>query len=57
MQAAYVHAFSATPEEDAQRRIIDWAKSRNLTTSDGVRLFGRNTYPTENPEPHGYEYY
>jgi len=57
MNAAYVHAFSATPEEDAQRKILEWAKSRNLTANDGLRLFGRNTYPTENPEPHGYEYY
>jgi len=57
MRAAYVHVLSASPEEDAQRKILEWAKSKSLLDLHGLRLFGRNTYPTENPEPHGYEYY
>ena len=58
MRAVYTHAFSDTPEEDAGRRIIEWAKSKGLMEkSAGARLFGRNTYPTDKPEPHGYEFY
>lgn len=58
MRAAYTHAFSDTPEEDAGRRITEWAKSEGLMKkSVGARLFGRNTYPTDKPEPHGYEFY
>lgn len=58
LRAAYTHVFSDTPEEDAGRKIIEWAKSKGLMEkSVGARLFGRNTYPTEKPEPHGYEFY
>jgi len=58
MRAFYTHAFSDTPEEDAGKRIIEWAKSKGLIEkSIGARLFGRNTYPTDKPEPHGYEFY
>ncbi len=35
-----------------------WAKPRGLLEKDiGTRVFGRNTYPTDNPEPHGYEFF
>lgn len=58
MRAAYTHAFSDTPEEDAGKRIREWAKSKGLMEKGiGARLFGRNTYPTDKPEPHGYEFY
>lgn len=37
---------------------MDWAKSRGLLERNNVsRLFGRNTYPTDKSEPHGYELY
>jgi DNA gyrase inhibitor GyrI len=36
----------------------EWARSNGLMKeSGGARLFGRNTYPTDKPEPHGYEFY
>lgn len=58
MRAAYVHSSSNSPEEDAEKRIIEWAKSKGLMEKTmGARLFGRNTYPTDKPEPHGYELY
>jgi len=58
MRAFYTHAFSDTPEEDARKRILEWAKSKGLMEkSIGARLFGRNAYPTDKPEPHGYEFY
>jgi len=58
MRAACTHALSDTPEEDAGRRIREWAKSNDSTKEGtGARLFGRNTYPTDKPEPHGYEYH
>jgi len=57
MRAVYVHASGAKPEEDAQQKILNWAKFKELLDKPGLRLFGRNTYPTENPEPHGYECY
>ena len=58
MRAAYVHVLSDTPEEDAGKKMMDWARPKGLhKESVGARLFGRNTYLTDNPEPHGYEYY
>jgi len=58
MRAAYTHAFSDTPEVDAGKNIMEWAKSKGLIEkSIGARLFGRNTHPTDKPEPHGYEFY
>ena len=58
MRAAHVHAFSETPEEDAWKKLTSWAKPRGLL-EEGVRtrVFGRNTYPTDKPEPHGYEFF
>ena len=58
MRTACVHAFSDAPEEDAGKKILAWAEARGLLRKPaGVRLFGRNTYPTDKPEPHGYEYH
>ena len=58
MCAAYIHALSDTPEKDAGRKMMDWARPKGLLEeSVGARLFGRNTYPTDKPEPHGYEFY
>lgn len=58
MRAAYIHSSSNTPEEDAEKTIIEWAKSKGLMEKNtDTRLFGRNTHPTDKPEPHGYELY
>ncbi|MCW4026010.1 MAG: GyrI-like domain-containing protein [Candidatus Bathyarchaeota archaeon] len=58
MRAAYTHVLSDNPEKDAGKKIMEWAKPKGLLEKDsGARLFGRNTYPTDNPEPHGYEFY
>jgi DNA gyrase inhibitor GyrI len=52
------HVLSDAPEEDARNRIMEWAEARGLLKrSVKPRLFGRNTYPTDNPAPHGYECY
>ena len=56
MRAAHVHVLSETPEEDANRKLMGWAE-RNGAVRKEARLFGRNTYPTDNPEPHGYEFF
>jgi len=58
MPAVHVHVLSDTPEEDAGKKIIKWAEARGvLERREKPRLFGRNTYPTDNPELHGYEFY
>lgn len=57
MRAAHVQSQSSTPEEDAQRKILEYAKLNGLMNKPDARLFGRNFYPTDKPEPHGYEYY
>ncbi|MCW4001065.1 MAG: GyrI-like domain-containing protein [Candidatus Bathyarchaeota archaeon] len=53
MHAAYVYSLSQNPEEEALSKITQLKISGGL----GGRLFGRNIYPTDQPEPHGYEYY
>ncbi len=57
MHAAYVCSLSATPEENATKELMEWAKNSNPSGYGAARLFGRNTYPTDKPEPHGYELY
>ena len=58
LPAVYAYAFSDSPEEDATKKLMDWTKSRGLMENNSVsRLFGRNTYPTDKSEPHGYELY
>jgi len=58
MRAAYFHAFSETPEDDAWKKAESWAKEKKLLKiGSNIRVFGRNTYPTKNPEPHGYGYF
>jgi len=57
MHVASFHAVSDTPEEDAWKKLETWAKSKGLfKKTTEARVFGRNTYPTKNPEPHGYEF-
>lgn len=57
MRAANVQSQAVNPEEDAFNKILDFAKNNGLTSNPVVGLFGRNFYPTNQPEPHGYEYY
>ena len=58
LNAMVTHALSETPEEDTWKTIQSWAGPRRLLTKEkGTRLFGRNTYPTKEPEPHGYQLY
>ncbi|UCG45414.1 MAG: GyrI-like domain-containing protein [Candidatus Bathyarchaeota archaeon] len=58
MRAAHVHSFSESPEEDSWTKIETWAKSQGLFDEHlRTRVFGRNTYPTTEPEPHGYEFF
>ena len=56
MRAAHVHAFSGSPEEDSWRKMEAWAGPLGLLDEGSdARVFGRNTYPTTEPEPYGYE--
>ncbi len=58
LKAMCTYAFSETPEEDAWKFLQSWAQPKGLLKKEiGTRIFGRNTYPTDNPEPHGYELY
>ena len=58
MRVVYTHVLSDTPEEDAGKKIFEWAEAKGLNKKRvKPRLFGRNTHPTDNPEPHGYELY
>lgn len=58
MRVAYFYSFSEAPEEDAWQKMEIWAKEKGLFKKpSNIRIFGRNVYPTENPEPHGYNYY
>jgi hypothetical protein len=51
MRAAYVCSLSDTPEEDAAKKLMEWAKAKNILEKSGIRLFCRNTYPTDKPDP------
>ena len=58
MRAVFFHSLSNTPEEDAWNRAKSWAEKKGLLqVNSSTRIFGRNIYPTENPEPHGYGIY
>jgi effector-binding domain-containing protein len=57
MRSINVQSLDNNPEEDALRKILEYARNNNLLDKPYVRLFGRNFYPTIKSEPHGYEYY
>jgi|GEM_PF-1030436 len=57
MPVVSVQSQLGCPEADALEKILEYAKTNVLTDKSGVRLFGRNFYPFEQPEPHGYEFY
>mgnify|MGYP000924774862 CR=1 FL=1 len=57
MRAVNVQAQGSNPEEEAMAKIFDYAKRQGFMDKPDVRLFGRNFYPTDQPEPHGYEYF
>ncbi len=53
---AMAHSMGPNPEEEALEKITTYARKNGLIPPF-VRLFGRNIYQTDKPEPHGYEYY
>lgn len=54
--AVYAHVLSETPEEDASEILMKWAQENELLSKcKDTRMFGCNTYPTKDPEPHGYK--
>jgi effector-binding domain-containing protein len=57
MRSVNVQSQGSNPEEDALKKVLEYAKNNGLTSKPNVQLFGRNFYPTDQPEPHGYEYY
>jgi DNA gyrase inhibitor GyrI len=57
MRAAYTCCFGITPEEEAIKNLMNWAENQGLLGKSGLRMFGRNTYPTDKPDPRGYEVY
>jgi effector-binding domain-containing protein len=56
MVAAHVYSLNQPPEEEALDAALRYAKNNGLTEKTS-RLFGRNIYLADQPEPHGYEYY
>ena len=56
MVAAHVYSLNQPPEEEALKAVLQYAKNNGLTEKTS-RLFGRNIYLTDKPEPHGYEYF
>jgi hypothetical protein len=56
MVAAYFVSLNQPPEEEALTAALKYAENNGLTEAT-ARLFGRNIYLTDQPEPHGYEYY
>ncbi len=58
MRAAFFYEFSKAPEEDSWKKAYVWAEKKGLLKKyKETRIFGKNIYPTENPEPHGYGFY
>lgn len=55
MVAAHVYSLNQSPEEEALKVVLQYAKNNGVTEQTS-RLFGRNIYLTDKPEPHGYEY-
>ena len=59
MRVASVHAFGASPENEAKEKLISWAKPRRLLeTPKKCRIFGFNN-PDPSPESpnYGYEFW
>ena len=49
IRAVYFHSLSDNPEEDAWKKAEFWANEKGLLEKNSkIRIFGRNTYPTEN---------
>ena len=58
LRTAFFYSLSENPEEEAWKNAFTWLKNKYLLNDySKVRVFGRNIYPTENTEPHGYAYY
>lgn len=57
LPAVYVHSCGLGSDQDAAKRIMEWASINGLIGRKEVRLFGRTTYPVDKSKPHGYECY
>ena len=58
LRVAFFYSFAENPEEDAWQNALIWLKNKKLLENfSDIRVFGRNIYPTEDPEPHGYAYH
>ncbi|MCW4019388.1 MAG: GyrI-like domain-containing protein [Candidatus Bathyarchaeota archaeon] len=57
MRAVYTCCFGIAPEEEAIKKLLNWAEAQGVLGKRGFRMFGRNTYPTDKPDPRGYEVY
>lgn len=56
MRVAYVNAFGATPEADAWKVLLDWARGRGLLDEGrSYRLFGYDNPLRAEKELHGYD--
>jgi hypothetical protein len=55
MVAVHFYSLNQPPEEEALTAALQYANTKGLTEQTS-RLFGRNIYLTDKPEPHGYEY-
>ena len=57
-RAAYFHVLSDNPEEEAWSKAASWLEEKGLLKKDAlVRILGRDAFPTQNPEPHGYGFF
>ncbi|MBN1641409.1 MAG: GyrI-like domain-containing protein [Anaerolineae bacterium] len=59
MRVARVHAYSATPEHDAWKKLIAWAQPRGLLADrQAFRIFGfNNPDPSPGSPNYGYEFW
>lgn len=58
IRAAYFHAFSETPEDDAWKKAAAWAEPRGLLGKTPTRVFGRNNPPpSAGKKEYGYEFF
>lgn len=59
MRVASAYAYGASPENDAQKKLIAWAKPRGLLNTTGQhRIFGfNNPDPSPGSPNYGYEFW
>jgi DNA gyrase inhibitor GyrI len=59
IQVASFHAYSASPEDEAKQKLINWAKPKGLFKNPGKhRIFGfNNPDPSPGSPNYGYEFW